>query len=223
MPSNYTGNPTATQPPAAQPGAGVAPIIVLPADTDPNNVATMFNQQYKMLADYGAYAMNFPTGVVSFKSLFIDSTGGSSVTPVSGTLRVSGLGSNAGVSTGINLGTLYKDSTPIAWAFVDSVNAVFRQSFNMTAVGRDGFNATGCFSLTLGTTQNAAGSWGAVATTSQGIQNGISMTPGYCITTNGTLAAGPTFVNPTTTLTVRTFGSGGSLVNLDFFVICFGK
>ncbi len=57
MSSNYTGVPTAAQSPASAPTFGVDPIIVVPADADPNNVATMFTQQYRMLADHVAYLM----------------------------------------------------------------------------------------------------------------------------------------------------------------------
>jgi hypothetical protein len=53
MPTNYTGNPTATQPPAAAPAPGVLPILVLPADGDPANAASVA-QAYKVLADYVA-------------------------------------------------------------------------------------------------------------------------------------------------------------------------
>lgn len=64
MSTNYTGTPTATQSPAPQPGPSAVPIIVLPADSDPRNVATMFTQQYKMTADYLAYLMQQATGSI---------------------------------------------------------------------------------------------------------------------------------------------------------------
>lgn len=56
MSSNYTGNPTATQSPAAAPSAGVAPIAVLPADGDARNAASIA-QAFKVLCDYVAYLM----------------------------------------------------------------------------------------------------------------------------------------------------------------------
>lgn len=54
MPSNYPGNATAVQAPGAAPGSGVAPILSLPADGDPDNAAT-FAQAFKECADYIAY------------------------------------------------------------------------------------------------------------------------------------------------------------------------
>lgn len=90
MSSNYVGNPTGVQPPAIQPAPGVAPVVVLPADNDPNNVATMFLQQYKVFADYIAYLMQAGTGSVSFKGIIIDGVGGIPVTPIAGQLSVSG-------------------------------------------------------------------------------------------------------------------------------------
>lgn len=58
MSSNYVGNPTATESPSATPGQGVYPTVVVPADADPNNVATMFSQQYPVLADFIAYVQS---------------------------------------------------------------------------------------------------------------------------------------------------------------------
>lgn len=54
MSNSYTGNPTATQSPAAQPAPKVAPIISIPADTDAANIESI-TQAFKCLADYVAY------------------------------------------------------------------------------------------------------------------------------------------------------------------------
>jgi len=55
MATNYTG--THSPPPGQDspaPGPGSIPIVSLPVDADPNNVSTMFLQQYRILADYAA-------------------------------------------------------------------------------------------------------------------------------------------------------------------------
>lgn len=54
MPSNYTGNPTATQAPSPQPGPGVVAVAVLPVDGDPRNAASVA-QSLKMLTDGVTY------------------------------------------------------------------------------------------------------------------------------------------------------------------------
>lgn len=54
MSSNYTGNPTATEAPAAAPSPGTAPIIVLPSDGDAASAASVA-QALKCLADYVAF------------------------------------------------------------------------------------------------------------------------------------------------------------------------
>ncbi len=55
MSSNYTGDPTATQSPGPTPGYGNYPIVVLPADGDALNAASVA-QAYKELADFVAFA-----------------------------------------------------------------------------------------------------------------------------------------------------------------------
>lgn len=232
MSSNYSGNPFGTQSPSPQPSPGSTPIIVVPADTDPNNVATMFNQQYKMTADNLAYLNHYPDGYFTFKSVTMDSTGGNvASSPVAGTLHVSATGSVAGNGNAIVNGTTYKDNTVIAWAFVDAVTPALRQAFNITSVARDGFNATGCFNLTLGSTMNSSSSWSCVAQQNMTVQSGggAFFSLGHCSTVNGVLAAGPTLINQTTSFTVRTFDSSvsgataGFLSNRDFFVVVYGK
>ncbi len=54
MPTNYTGDPTATQAPAATPNPEGAPIVALPADGDPPNAST-FAQAFKVVADFTAW------------------------------------------------------------------------------------------------------------------------------------------------------------------------
>lgn len=54
MSTNYTGNPTATESPAAQPSPGIPPIVVIPADGDSVSAASVA-QGYKVLADYMSY------------------------------------------------------------------------------------------------------------------------------------------------------------------------
>lgn len=56
MPSNYTGNPAATEAPAAAPTARVVPIMSLPVDGDSENVASIY-QPFKVAADYIAWLM----------------------------------------------------------------------------------------------------------------------------------------------------------------------
>lgn len=56
MPTNYTGDETATEAPAAKPEFGVRPIFALPADGDPPNAST-FEQWGKAGADYLAFLM----------------------------------------------------------------------------------------------------------------------------------------------------------------------
>ena len=58
MSSNYTGNPTATQAPGAQPAEGVYPTLALPTDGDPNAAST-FTQSFKECADYIAWLMSY--------------------------------------------------------------------------------------------------------------------------------------------------------------------
>lgn len=54
MPSNYTGNPAATQAPGPTPGIGALPIIALPVDADAANAASIY-QPLKEVADFIAY------------------------------------------------------------------------------------------------------------------------------------------------------------------------
>ena len=53
--STITGNPKGNQTPSPSAAPGTAIKITLPADSDSNNVATMFTQQYTVVADYLAY------------------------------------------------------------------------------------------------------------------------------------------------------------------------
>jgi hypothetical protein len=54
MSTNYTADPSATQAPASPPVAGAAPELVLPADGDPANAASIA-QALKVVADYIAF------------------------------------------------------------------------------------------------------------------------------------------------------------------------
>lgn len=54
MASNYTGNPTGVQTPSSAPAPGVAPIIVIPAGTDPSTIESI-TQQMKVGADFIAW------------------------------------------------------------------------------------------------------------------------------------------------------------------------
>lgn len=62
MGTPYTGDPTATQAPAAQPGPGVYPIVTVPTDGDPGAAAT-WEQEIKALADYVAYIQEGVAGL----------------------------------------------------------------------------------------------------------------------------------------------------------------
>lgn len=69
MASPYTGSPTGpAHTPSAAPAPSVAPTINVPADTDPNNVATMFQQQYETLADFIAYDQDILNGQPAYNS-----------------------------------------------------------------------------------------------------------------------------------------------------------
>jgi hypothetical protein len=57
MATNYTGVATATQAPSAAPEPGSAPVVVLPADGDPLNAASVA-QSKKVLADYIAWMLS---------------------------------------------------------------------------------------------------------------------------------------------------------------------
>lgn len=54
MPTNYTGNASATQAPAPTPGPGAVPVVTIPADGDADNAASIA-QALKYAADYLAY------------------------------------------------------------------------------------------------------------------------------------------------------------------------
>jgi len=54
MPTNYTGNGSATQVPSPQPGPGVNPVVALVADGDTRNAASLA-QEGKVLADFTAW------------------------------------------------------------------------------------------------------------------------------------------------------------------------
>jgi len=51
VPTNYTGDPTATEAPSATPEPEGFPVVALPADGDPPNAST-FAQGFKVLADF---------------------------------------------------------------------------------------------------------------------------------------------------------------------------
>lgn len=74
MPSNYTGDPTATQAPSPPPDPAVFPIVALPVDADPPNGST-FEQAYKVLADFIAWLMapfakasQWAVGIMTFRT-----------------------------------------------------------------------------------------------------------------------------------------------------------
>lgn len=54
MPTNYTGNQGATQAPSGRPRSDANPIVVIPIDGEPENVAS-FTQALEVLADYAAW------------------------------------------------------------------------------------------------------------------------------------------------------------------------
>lgn len=57
MPTNYTGDPVATQAPSPTPGDAVEPVLQLPNDGEAANVASIY-QEFKCLADFVAYLTN---------------------------------------------------------------------------------------------------------------------------------------------------------------------
>lgn len=90
MSSNYTGNPTGTQPPGSTPALGGYPIVVLPSDGDALNAASVA-QAWKECADYIAFAQlsinQLLTGLLSVKSLTLDGVGGATVGLTAGQLN----------------------------------------------------------------------------------------------------------------------------------------
>lgn len=56
MPTDYVGDPTATQSPSAAPTPGVAPTMRMPADGDADNAASVA-QDFKVAADFLAWLM----------------------------------------------------------------------------------------------------------------------------------------------------------------------
>jgi hypothetical protein len=56
MATTYPGDPTATEPPSVPPTPGVVPTVVVPADGEPLNVASI-SQALKALADFEAWLM----------------------------------------------------------------------------------------------------------------------------------------------------------------------
>ena len=145
MGSNYTGNATATQTPAATPSYGVAPVVVVPIDGDADAAAT-FAQGYKVLADYVAYLQN-AVNKLSFRNVAIDSVGGVATSATSDSpllvakdpsganrfrLDHNGLATNSGISVidatwvnGIGLGaaTTGNVSGDGLWSGTTSANA----------------------------------------------------------------------------------------------------
>lgn len=57
MSTTYPGNPTATEAPSVPPTPGVVPSVVVPADGEPLNVASI-SQALKVLADFQAWQMS---------------------------------------------------------------------------------------------------------------------------------------------------------------------
>lgn len=101
MSTDYTGNKKAAQAPSPAPGPGVLPGIIVPADNDPNNVATMFVQQYKTMADYWAWLQN----VAEFNPPYTNGNSGGFTTVAhvgsgTGTVVPSG---NVKINTGTNV------------------------------------------------------------------------------------------------------------------------
>lgn len=75
MSTNYTGNPTAIEAPAAAPGPNVAVIIVLPADGDPESAASIA-QAFKALADNQIFSNQQGNGSRTALALWLDGKGG---------------------------------------------------------------------------------------------------------------------------------------------------
>lgn len=99
MPSNYTGNPTATESPASAPAFNTYPIFALPVDADALNSASTY-QPWKSTADNVAYLMR-PHSRTFWQEQQINVTGSisSSQTPLTNNSRTSFLTSGGG-STG---------------------------------------------------------------------------------------------------------------------------
>lgn len=103
MASNHTGTATPTPgalAPSPAPAPGAAPVTSIPEDVDPNNVATMFAQQYPTLADYIAFLQ-------SASRVNIPVAPGSSTGFGFGAITHSGGGTGTITPSGVSLGGQY--------------------------------------------------------------------------------------------------------------------
>ncbi len=85
MPTNYTGNPTATQAPASAPGPGTAPVVVIPNDGETANAASI-TQDFKVNADYLAWLTQVVANTRTVAGVVADGVGGVSISAVPGSL-----------------------------------------------------------------------------------------------------------------------------------------
>lgn len=143
MSTNYTGSATAADSPSPAPTVGGSPIIVLPADADPRNAATMFTQQYKMTADWLAGAMKAAQRVDDCFYFEEDFTG-SAVSTGKWNADPS-FTMNDGTDTGTNVcgsakaslasGTSKTLQTPLGTALFGSMDLRLRARIRITAMG----------------------------------------------------------------------------------------
>lgn len=165
MSSNYTGNKTGNHPPAVSPAPGQSPLVVSPADTDPNNVATMFAQQYPTLADYIAWlqaSANFsppfkgPGGNLGgYSTVTHTGGGGGTVTPTDGSKAATGtnfvikmiVGGTVGTATfqtSVNGGTSFGSTQTTSASMTDATSGI-TLAFSGVFTGGDTYQFNSAF------------------------------------------------------------------------------
>ena len=132
----YSGNPTSTDAYNTAPAPYNTVNIYMPADTDPNNVATMFTQQNERFADNLQYLIDGYTsfnGTTTFTSLYIDGIGGQPIITGPGTLTVSGNSYLTGQT--VHTGAVTMNGTP---SFTAASYGTFTNLYNGVAAELNG-------------------------------------------------------------------------------------
>lgn len=187
MATTYTGNPTATQSPAAAPGVGVAPILSLPVDADPANVASIY-QAFKVLADYVAYLTKF-----SSAGLFGNGSGGDITLTTVSSMSVDTYLNNLTLGSGgvmrLNGCVLYvRDTLTFSGGYVETEDPAGVAGGNGTAT--QGLGGTGLNSSVIGTVLGGgSGGNGGNAGTAGTAGNGVADSRGGSAGAGGTVGA----------------------------------
>lgn len=189
--SNYTGNPTAVEAPSPAPGAGVAPVIYLPADADGATWANLF-QALKTLCDFIAYltisAVNSAYGTGFDGALVFDGTSvvtlgdGSTLTPIAGVYTLSrDIFPNTCVITGGSInpggsGAGFRITCRTSFA---TAGGVVLQRGNTGGNGSAGTGGAAGAAFTAGTLKGGAAGGAGGASGSGGGGNGNDATTAY--------------------------------------------